>query len=811
MNRGEFRALAASRILLLDGATGTELAKRGMPAGVCPELWACEHPEAMRDIRRRYLAAGSDIVYAPTFGGNRCKFSEFGLADRVREIVSELAAAAKADAPDALVFGDIAPTGKFVEPCGDLPFEEAVAVFRESAEALLDGGVDGFAIETMMDLQEARAALLAVREVAPDLPVLVTMTFESGGRSLTGVHPVAALNALQSLGADAFGCNCSTGPKEMAEIIAAMAPYARIPLVAKPNAGLPRLEGGRTVFPMGPDEFSACAEALVTAGAGILGGCCGTSPAHIARLSEAAEGVPPPQLPASPPALISSVSEIVEVSTHAPFTVIGERINPTGKKAFQAELRANRTDMALDFALQQVAAGAKILDINMGLSGIDEAGMMRQTMTRLLKAVSAPLCIDSTDPETVETALRLYPGRALLNSVSAEKRKLEKILPLAAKYGAMPILLPLTDAGIPATADERMAVLEDILAACAEYGYTPADVCADALIMTVSAEARAARTSLEFISRCRERGIATVCGLSNVSFGMPARPLLNRTFLGMAMGRGLNLAIANPLFPELMEMTLAGDALLDRDPNMAKFLDRFAAAPPETARPSAAAESVSPAEQLRRTILRGDAEAVPARIDELLKLGTPPAEILNAILIPAITEVGQKYEQKEFFLPQLISGAEAMQRGTACLEQLLSDANAETGAAGKPKIIIATVKGDIHDIGKNIVAVVLRNYGLDVVDLGKDVPPEVIIDTAVRENVRVVCLSALMTTTMGAMRETVALARKRGRNELRFIVGGAVVDQCFADELGACYGADPMSTMRHARRLLEQNDSVPKE
>ena len=804
MNRGEFRALAARKILLLDGATGTELAKRGMPAGVCPELWVREHPEAMREIHRRYLAAGSDIVYAPTFGGNRCKFAEFGLADRVHEIVSALAAAAKADVPDALVFGDIAPTGKFVEPYGDLPFEEAVAIFRESAQALRDGGVDGFAIETMMDLQEARAALLAVREVAPDLPVLVTMTFEPGGRSLTGVHPVAALNALQSLGADAFGCNCSTGPGEMAEIIAAMAPYARIPLVAKPNAGLPRLEGGRTVFPMGPDEFSACSEALVTAGAGILGGCCGTSPAHIARLSEATENVPPPRLPASPPALISSVSEFVPVSVNTPFTVIGERINPTGKKAFQAELRENRTDMALDFALQQLAAGAKILDINMGLSGIDEAGMMRRTLTRLLKAVAAPLCIDSTDPGTVETALRLYPGRALLNSVSAEKKKLEQILPLAAKYGAMPILLPLTDAGIPVTADERMAVLEEILAACAGYGYTPADVCADALIMTVSADANAAQTSLEFLSRCRERGIATVCGLSNVSFGMPARPLLNRTFLGMAMGRGLNLAIANPLFPELMEMTLAGDALLDRDPNMAKFLDRFAAAPPETARPSAA-EETSPAEQLRRTILRGDAEAVPARIDELLKLGTPPAEILNDILIPAITEVGRKYEQKEFFLPQLISGAEAMQRGTACLEKLLTGADAETGATGKPKLIIATVKGDIHDIGKNIVAVVLRNYGLDVIDLGKDVPPEVIIDTAVRENARVVCLSALMTTTMNAMRETVALARKRGLDHLRFIVGGAVVDQCFADELDACYGADPMSTMRHAKRLLDRN------
>ena len=795
MNRTEFRELAASKIILLDGATGTELVKRGMPAGVCPELWACEHPDAVRDVQRKYLEAGSDILYAPTFGGNRCKLSEFGLADRLHEIVSDLVSASKANAPEALIFGDIAPTGRFVEPYGDLPFEEAVAVFRESAQAMLDGGADGFVIETMMDLQEARAALLGVREVAPDLPVLVTMTFEPGGRSLTGAHPVAALNALQHLGADAFGCNCSTGPEEMAKIIAMIAPYARVPLIAKPNAGLPHLEDGRTVFPMGPDEFSTYAPQLLEAGAGILGGCCGTSPYHIARLAEAVEDVPPPALPDAPPAIISSVSEFLPVSAHSPFTVIGERINPTGKKAFQAELREGRTDMALDFAIQQTTAGAKILDVNMGLAGIDEAAMMRKTLLRLLRTVSVPLCIDSTDPETVETALRIYPGRALLNSISAEKSRLEKVLPVAAKYGAMLILLPLTDAGIPPTADARLAVLDDILAACAAYGYAPADTCADALIMTVSAEPEAARTALEFIGRCHERGMATVCGLSNISFGMPARPLLNRTFLGMAMGRGLKLAIANPLFPEIMEMTLAGDALLGLDPKMETFLDKFAAAAAEKA---AAAAAVSPAEKLRQTVLRGDAEAVPARIDELLKSGSKPENILNDILIPAITEVGQKYERHEFFLPQLIAGAEAMQTGTACLEILLASGGSDRKLA---KLIIATVKGDIHDIGKNIVAVVLRNYGFEVIDLGKDVPPETILDTAVREKVEVVCLSALMTTTMSSMRETVTLARKRGL-KLHFIVGGAVVDQLFADELGASYGSDPMSTMKHAKRLL---------
>lgn len=796
MKRSEFQKLAASGIIL-DGATGTELAKHGMPVGVCPELWVYENPDSIRSVHRAYYEAGSRILYSPTFCGNRCKLAEFGLADRTAEINRGLARIAKENLPDAFIFGDIAPTGRFVEPYGDLPFEEAVAVYREQAQALLEGGVDGFVIETMMDLQEARAAYLGVREAAPDHPVMVTMTFEASGRSLTGVHPVAALTALQALGVDAFGCNCSTGPEAMAEIVASLKPYARIPLIAKPNAGLPHLEGNRTVFPMNPEEFAANASLLHRAGASLFGGCCGTTPEHIAALTQAVERLGAPETEKNPVCgVVSSVSSFRVLAPEQPFAVIGERINPTGKKALQAELREGKTDLVYEFAVQQQEAGAAVLDVNMGLSGINEAEMMEKSLKRLLHCTTLPLCIDSTDPATVERALRLYPGRALLNSISAESSRIRNVLPVAAKYGAMLILLPLTDSGIPVTAAERIEVVRRLLDEVKKYGYGPADVCVDALIMTVSTNPEAARVSLDLISWCRSQGLNTVCGLSNVSFGLPSRPLLNRTFLGMAIGCGLNMAIANPLFPELMELTLASDALAGRDAHQLAYLAKFSGAAPEKSTQSKAA--LTPTEKLYRAVMRGDAEGTPGAVDAVLAEGKTAQEILNTILIPAITEVGEKYEKKEYFLPQLILSADAMQAGTKHLEAALAGS---PDSAPKARMIFATVKGDIHDIGKNIVIAILRNYGFDVLDLGKDVPAETILDTAVRENISVIGLSALMTTTMNAMRDTVMLAKKRGLDHLHFMVGGAVVDQAFADEIGATYTRTPMDTVRAGRKF----------
>ncbi|MBE6387131.1 MAG: 5-methyltetrahydrofolate--homocysteine methyltransferase [Lentisphaerae bacterium] len=795
MTKSEF-ALLASKPFLLDGATGTELAKKGMPSGVAPELWIYENPSSIIEVHNAYIAAGSRIVYAPTFGGNRCKLDEFGLACRQEEIVGSLMRLSKENAAKqgAYVFGDIAPTGRFVEPFGDLPFEEAVAIFRELAEILAKNGADGFAIETMMDIQEARAALLGCKEAAPELPVMVTMTFEDSGRTLTGCHPVAALTTLQALGADAFGCNCSTGPAEMAKLLRSIAPYAEIPLAAKPNAGIPKFENGRTVFPMGAAEFGSFAEELVSSGARILGGCCGTTPEHIKAQADHLENV---TLPASSEPLrgvISSVSEFRRITPDGAFTLVGERINPTGKKALQAELRSGCTDMVFEYALQQSSAGASVLDVNMGLSGIDEKEMMIKSLHRLVGSTSSILCIDSTDPATVEAALRLYPGRALLNSISAEKNRIEKTLPIAAKYGAMLVVLPLTDEGIPTTADERMKVVGNIISEAAKYGYRKEDICVDALVMAVSADQEAAKCALEVIKRCNAEGLNTICGLSNVSFGLPSRPLVNKTFLGMAMGCGLNMAIANPLFEEIIELINSRDVLTGADTGFEHFISKYAGV--SVSPPPVSGEVLKAEEKLYRAVMVGNSPAVAKLCDEALAGGFPLQDLVDKVLISAITEVGEKYSRKEYFLPQLIRSAEAMQAAMAHLEKEM----ATGGNSGKKKtpVIIATVKGDIHDIGKNIVAVMLKNYDFEVIDLGKDVPAETIIAKAKEYNVKAVLLSALMTTTMGNMREVVELARQSGCADIKFIVGGAVVDDTFAKSIGAHYGAAPMDSVKLA-------------
>ncbi len=806
MTRTRFHALIEQRLIQLDGATGTELVKRGMPAGVCPEAWVLEHPEALAAVQQAYAASGSDLVYAPTFGGNPLKLAEFHLEQRTGEINRQLAEISRRAVPGKLVFGDIAPTGQLVEPFGPLPFEKTVELYKEQVRGLIDGGVDGFAIETMMDLQEARAALIAVRELS-DLPAIVTLTFEPGGRTLTGVHPVSALVTLQALGADAFGCNCSTGPAEMAEVIRELKPYAAIPLVAKPNAGMPHLVDGTTVFDLAPDAFAKASVALIDAGANLLGGCCGTSPAHLAALHNEISSRRPLPVRQEKRGVVTSPSSFRRLALEEPFAIIGERINPTGKKALQAELRAGKFELVREFAREQSAQGAALLDVNFGLSGIDETAMMRAGVAELVRIGSTPLCIDSTRPETVEAALRLYPGRALLNSISAEEERLNKVLPIAAKYGAMLILLPLTDDGIPESAAERIEVLDRILAEAARYGYTPADCAADALIMTISADRQAAAVSLDFIEHCsRQLKLNTVCGLSNVSFGLPARATVNLTFLGMAIGRGLNCAIANPSAPGIVDAVIASDALSGRDPQLDRYLAHHAvAASSETSRqtaPTPAPTAQSPEELLRDAVLRGKKEAVPAILDTLIAAGKAPGELVDGILIPAITEVGNRFERKEYFLPQLMQSAAAMQLAMEQLEPLLRSGGAD--AAG-PVFLLATVKGDIHDIGKNIVALLLKNHHFQVIDLGKDVPAETIVNAAIEHDAAFIGLSALMTTTMPQMKVVVDLARSRGVTA-PVIVGGAAVDEAFADSIGAIYAADAMATVRRATELLQTGE-----
>ncbi len=801
MKAGDF-SVGLKRIVMLDGATGTELAKRGMPAGVCPELWALEHPEAVNELHGLYENVGSDIVYVPSFCGNRIKFGEFGLADRVSEINRRLAEISRNGVSKALVFGDISSTGCFVEPFGELEFETAVSVYREQASALLDGGVDGFAIETMMDLQEARAALIAVRELDAGIPVFVTMTFDVDGRTLMGNTPESAMVGLQALGATAVGCNCSAGPRQMSVIVSAMRRVARIPVIAKPNAGMPRLDSsGRTVFEMGAEEFGEAASQLVGAGASIVGGCCGTTPEHIESLAKRVSSMAVPSVGGEGLSFVSSASSVVEIGACQPFRVIGERLNPTGKKQLQEELRSGRTDMVRRFAKEQAACGADLLDVNCGASGVDEASALRRTAALLAAESSLPLCIDTTSPEAAEAALRIYPGRAMFNSISAEKVRLEKVLPVAAKYGAHIIALPLGEGGVPGDVAEYAENLRRIEEAACALGLRHCDISADALVMTVSANQDSAARALdcmEWVARSWKG--SSVCGLSNVSFGLPRRDLVNRTFLGAAIGRGLSMAIANPMKADIMETARASDVLMGRDDGATAFIARFGGAPATAAKPSTQA-SEDNAGRAFDALVEGNADELERRIEELLKSGKGADEIVREVLVPAIAEVGDRYEKKSFFLPQLMRGAMAMEQAMKALEPRLA-VKRTGGAIGR--IVMATVKGDIHDIGKNIVIMMLRNYGFEVTDLGKDVPAEVILDRAVEEKACIVGLSALMTTTMGEMRNVIEMARARGLDGIKFIVGGAVVDEEFASSIGAYYAEDAMVTVILAMDLCRK-------
>lgn len=801
MSRKKFNDLINKKVVLVDGATGTEFIKRGMPQGVSPELWALENLDAVHEIHNAYIDAGSDIVYIPTFGGNRLKLDEFGLADRVYEMNCSLAKAVKKNIGGrALAFGDIAPTGKFVEPFGDLAFEDAVDIYKEQVKALLDGGVDGFAIETMMDIQETRAAVLAVKESC-DLPVIVTMTFESNTRTLTGNDPLSALITLQALGIDAFGCNCSTGPEDMIGVIKSIKPYAKIPLLTKPNAGMPKLVCGETVFDMGADEFAGHVDELVEAGANIIGGCCGTTPEHIKAQADAARGLKPVQPLVKAVSAVSAPHVACLLGQDQPFRVIGERINPTGKKKLQEELREGKFGMVRQYAAEQLSGGADILDVNMGLSGIDEKAMMLDVVSLLAQGTALPLCIDSTDSEVIEAALRLYPGRALVNSISAEKDRLEKTLPIAAKYGAMFILLPLDDAGIPETAEGRVALSQKIFSEAQKYGYQREDIVLDALIMTVSSNQSAAKVSLDLIEwASREFKVSTVCGLSNVSFGMPERQWINAAFLGMALGRGLNMAIANPSSEILMSLIAGGDVLAERDRKMHRYVEKFSGVEKTV---QTTKKNIDPAQRVFNCVVEGHDDTISEAIAEALAAGIQAKTLVDDCLIPAINKVGDLYDSKKYFLPQLIMGADAMRKAFEVLEPHLAEGSGHEKGK-KAVVIMATVEGDIHDIGKNIVSLMLRNYGFEVVDLGKDVSAPRIINAAKEHKAQIIGLSALMTTTMIKMEEVVKLAKAEKLTNVKIMIGGAVVDQNYADQIGAdAYAVDAMESVRLAKKFTQ--------
>lgn len=846
MTKQEFADLTAENIVYLDGATGSNLMKAGMPAGVCPEQWILEHPMVLQKLQERYVEAGSNILYAPTFTANRLKLAEYGLQDKLLEMTRNLVGISKRAADGrAFVAGDITMTGEQLSPIGTLDFEDLVLVYKEQIAALVKAGVDMLVVETMMSLQEARAALIAAKESC-ELPVLVTMTFEADGRTLFGTDALTAAVVLESLGADAIGANCSTGPAAMRDVISSMAGAVRIPVIAKPNAGIPYVDAqGNTCYDMDDKTFAEEMRLLEEAGASILGGCCGTGPAYIRRLKETLGNKRNPREDEDRKKgvrYLASERQTVAFSLEDPFIVIGERINPTGKKKLQEALREGSLELVKDFAEEQEACGAKILDVNMGMGGIDEKEMMLRALEEISMVTSLPLSLDSSHVAVLEEALRRYPGRALVNSVSYEKEKFEKLLPIVKKYGAMFILLPLSDEGLPANLEEKKQIIQTIWERAKDLGFRKEDIVVDGLVNTVGANKKAAVDTLETIRYCKAQGFATVCGLSNISFGMPERSYVNTAFLTMAIQSGLTMAIANPSQELLMGCAFASDLLLNKEDADMRYIayadvikerrlkkeQEALLMPKQTAQGGSGerkgenpqnqgtgsgsgkikaedggeTSGLSPDKQkLREAVLKGNKKGIAALTREALRLGAEPKELLDEVLLPAINTVGDYFDSGRYFLPQLIAGAEAMKLSIEVLEPLMLK---EQSQEDMPVIVIATVEGDIHDIGKNLVALMLKNYGFQVVDLGKDVPKEKIIEAAKTHHASIIALSALMTTTMKQMEQVIAYAREQGVTA-KFMVGGAVITEEYAREIGADgYSKDAAEAVKLAGRLLGQ-------
>lgn len=802
MTKQEFLSFVQDEIVILDGATGTNLQMAGMPVGVCPEQWILDHPQVMIDLQRAYVEAGTKILLAPTFTANRVKLAEYGLEDQLAEMNQNLVALSKeAAAGQAYVAGDLTMTGQQLYPMGNLPFEELVEVYKEQIRALVEAGVDLFIIETMMSLQETRAAVLAVKETC-DLPVLVSMTYEADGRTLYGTNPETATVVLQSLGVDAVGMNCSTGPEGMLAPVREVLDTAYIPVLAKPNAGLPELEDGKTIYHTTPDEFAKVGAKLVDEGVSLIGGCCGTTPAHIKALADAVKGKKSFVPKDEQKRLLASERKTVEIDLDGSFMVVGERINPTGKKKLQAELREGNLNLVRNMAREQEENGAAILDINVGMNGIDEKQMMLETIYEVTGTVDCPLCIDSSHMDIIEAALRIYPGRALINSISYEKEKLNKLLPIAKKYGAMFILLPLSDEGLPKDVEEKRQIVRMVMEEALAIGMKKEDIVVDGLVATVGANPDAALECFDTIRYCKkELGLATICGLSNISFGLPGRQSVNTAFLTMAIANGLTMAIANPSQELLMNAAFASDMLLHKAGSDIRYINNVKQLEVTNNSNTLAATEIKEVNEVFDAVLKGNKSSVINKVDEELARGEKPGDIIDRYLIPAINEVGVLFDKQVYFLPQLIASAQTMEKAISYLEPMLEKDDKKSEMA---TLVIATVEGDIHDIGKNLVVLMLKNYGYRVIDLGKDVAAEKIVDTAIKEHAAVIGLSALMTTTMMRMKDVVELAREKGCTS-KIIIGGAAITQSFADEIEADgYSKDAADCVKLVERLLSK-------
>ena len=805
MNKIQFKQFIDSKIIMLDGATGSNLMDNGMPVGVCPEKWILDNPKHLINLQRDYIKAGSNIVLAPTFTANRIKLAEYGLEKDIIDINERLVGLSKKAIAEegyrAYVAGDLTMTGKQLKPIGTMELEELIDVYKEQAQILVKAGVDLFIVETMMNLAEARAALIAIKEVC-DLPVMVSLTFNEDGKTLFGQTPETSVVVLQSLGADAVGINCSTGPDKMIPLVKRMLKYAKVPVFAKPNNGMPELIDGVTKYTMTPSEFASYGKELVDAGVRAIGGCCGTTPKHISELKKYTRNVNVAEEETTTRGVLASEYKICDIDIDGNFIIIGERINPTGKKMLQEELRAGKMDMVISMAEEQVATGAKVLDINMGMNGIDELAMMKEAIYQVMSTVDVPLCIDSSHIDIIEEALRIYPGRALINSISLEEKKCRPLMKIAAKYGAMCILLPLSDKGLPESLEEKIEIIHELLKIAEEEGVSRDSIIIDGLVTTVGANPNAAIETLDTIKYCQDTlGLPTVCGLSNISFGLPERINVNTAFLTMAIANGLTMAICNPGQAQIVNASLASDLLLAKkgsDDNYVGGVVPIAVGQSAVSSKNSVDIQGSP---IYVDVVKGNKSTIIDNVKKAIAEGANPQDIIDNDLIPAVNKVGELFEQKKYFLPQLISGATVMDMAIEYITPLL---NKGESREEKGTVVMATVEGDIHDIGKNLVVLMLKNYGYRVIDLGKDVPKDIIIETAKKEKADVIGLSALMTTTMMRMKDVVDEVKKQNLN-VKVVIGGAVVSESFADEISADgYSKDANDAVKLVDRLLTE-------
>jgi 5-methyltetrahydrofolate--homocysteine methyltransferase len=793
-----------TQVLILDGAMGTMLQERGLQPGQSPEELNLTMPDVVASVHRDYIEAGADIIITNTFGGTRFKLSHYGLEDRLAEInVRAVEIARSVAGSKAYVGASIGPTGQFVEPLGEVSFDQMKAAFHEQAEALVTAGADLITLETFLDVKECRAAVIAIREVSATIPVIAMLTFDDNGRSVLGTPPEAAAITLAAAGADIVGSNCGLGVDGIYDILCRMRKVTGLPLISQANAGLPQLVGDRTVFPGTPDEMVAYHERMIQIGVRIIGGCCGTTPAHIRAMKQALASRQQSWSPAarhSNATLLSSRSGWVAVGASTATAIIGERINPTGKKLYSQELQEGKVAYIRREAIDQVQAGATLLDINVGAPGIDEPSAMQRAVFCASGAVTVPLVLDSSNPAALEAGLKAADGKVLINSVSGDAKSLKKVLPLAKKYGAAIIGLALDKKGIPETAEGRVAVARRIRNAARRIGIPDNDIIIDCLTLTVSAEQKRAAESLRAIRMVKQKlGLSTVLGVSNISFGLPQRPLISSTFFAMAMEAGLDAAIINPKDKPMMDAWRSAMVLLNRDQQAAAYIEAYRDQQTETVQQAPSSGAVCTIfERLSQAIIGGDRDGIVALVEQALSEGFAPLEISSEGFLPGLEEVGRRFERNIFFLPQVMQSADTMQTGFARLKiEMHGEKFKSLG-----KILMATVEGDIHDIGKNIVCTLLENHGFEVFDIGKNVSAATIVAKAKEFAVDAVGLSALMTTTMSEMDNVVKKLRAAGVVTFT-MVGGAVVTQEYADRIGAdLYAKDAMEAVAKIKILL---------